>query len=74
MLATVLSHTLQIKSVSQSWFPLDVDSPSHQLVSEIKSNVSAVKSITTYFKQSGLIKKLKKSSEAQIIGILCDVT
>ena len=61
LLATVLVHTLQVKSLSKSCFPLDVDDPSLQLVNENKSNISAVKSITTYFKQSGLNKKLKKS-------------
>ena len=61
LLATVLVHTLQVKSLSKSCFPLDVDDPSLLLVNEIKSNISAVKSITTYFKQSGLNKKLKKS-------------
>ena len=61
LLATVLVHSLQVKSLSKSCFPLDVDDPSLQLVNEIKSNISAVKSITTYFKQSGLNKKLKKS-------------
>ena len=42
-----------------SCFPLDVGDPSLQLVTEIKCNVSAVKSITTYLKQSGFNKKLK---------------
>ena len=60
-LATVLVHTLPVKSLSKSCFPLEVDDPSLPLVNEIKSNISAVKSITTYFKQSGLNKKLKKS-------------
>ena len=35
--------------------------PFLQLVTEIKSNISAVKSITTYFKQFGPNKKLKKN-------------
>ena len=61
MLATVLTHTLQIKSLSKSCFPLAAEDPSLQLVTEVKNNILAVKSVTTYFKQSGLNKKLKKS-------------
>ena len=61
ILATVLSNTLQIKSLSKCCFPLDVHDPSLQLVNKIKSNISAIRSITTYVKQSCLNKKLKRS-------------
>ena len=44
MLATVLSNTLQIKSLSKSCFSVDVGDLSFQLVTEIKVNVSAVNS------------------------------
>ena len=61
MLATVLTHTLQLKSLSKSCFPLAAEDPSLQLVTEVKNKILAIKSVTTYFKQSGLNKKLNKS-------------
>ena len=61
MLATVLSHTLQLKSLSKNCCPINENDPSLSIVEDIKSTVAAVKSITTYFKQTGLNKKLKTS-------------
>ena len=61
MLATVLSHTLQLKSLSKNCCPINENDPSLSIVKDIKSTVAAVKSITTYFKQTGLNKKLKTS-------------
>ena len=61
MLTTVLSHTLQLKSLSKNYCPINENDPSLSIVEDIKSTVAAVKSITTYFKQTGLNKKLKTS-------------
>ena len=61
MIATVLNHTLQLKSLSKNCAPIDKDDPCMQFVQDIKRTVSAVKSITTYFKQAELNNKLQKS-------------
>ena len=49
MLATVLSHTLQLKSLSKNCCPINENDPSLSIVED------------TYFKQTGLNKKLKTS-------------
>ena len=61
MLATVLGHTLQLKSMSKTCVPMEPDDPYLSIVDDIKSTVSGVKAITTYFKQSGLNGKLKST-------------
>jgi len=59
MLATVLTHTLQLHALSKTVHPLSCDDPDVALVHEIQITVSSVKSFTAYFKQTGLNNKLK---------------
>ena len=65
MLATVLSHTLQLKSLSKNCCPINENGPSLSVVEDIKSTVAAVKSITTYFKQTGLNEKVENKFKAE---------
>ena len=58
MLATVVKHTLQLDSFSKTVLPMSNDDTAMKHVNDIRSNVSGVKSLVSFFKKSGLCNNL----------------